>query len=51
MKITKTITDRSGEKQAAEKMIELVVKPGWKEGKWRKGFCSNEPLAMIACYY
>lgn len=32
MKITKTITESGGEKQVIEKILELTVKPGWKEG-------------------
>jgi hypothetical protein len=38
MKITKTITESGGEKQVIEKILELTVKPGWKEGTSRASF-------------
>lgn len=44
MKITKTITESGGEKQVIEKILELTVKPGWKEG-------TLQPAAGLSCVH
>ena len=49
MKITKTITESGGEKQVIEKILELTVKPGWKEGTLQPAglSCVHTPTQVL----